>query len=96
MKHNRLLFFILLFMASKALAVNDRLILTDDPPKRLSEYNFFLNPINQSPNEEVIPYELITALFSDYSDKHRFVYVPNGMSAAYNNCLLYTSDAADE
>ena len=81
MKQNRVLFIILLFMSSKALAVNDRLILTDDPPKRLSEYNFFLNPINQSPNEQVVPYALITALFSDYSEKHRFVYVPNGIFA---------------
>ena len=85
MKHSRLLLFILLFMTSKAFAVNDHLILSDDPPKKLSEYNFFSNPINQLPSEQVVPYELITALFSDYTDKHRFVYVPNGMTAAYND-----------
>ena len=85
MKHSRLLLFILLFMASKTFAVNDHLILSDDPAKRLSEYNFFSNPINQLPSEHVVPYELITALFSDYTDKHRFVYVPNGMTAVYNN-----------
>ena len=85
MKHSRLLLFILLFMASKTFAVNDHLILSDDPAKRLSEYNFFSNPVNQLPSEHVVPYELITALFSDYTDKHRFVYVPNGMTAVYNN-----------
>lgn len=85
MKHSRLLLFILLFMTSKTFAVNDQLILSDDPAKRLSEYNFFSNPINQLPSEQVVPYELITALFSDYTDKHRFVYVPNGMTAAYNH-----------
>lgn len=85
MKHSRLFLFILLFMASKTFAVNDHLILSDDPAKRLSEYNFFSNPINQLPSEHVVPYELITALFSDYTDKHRFVYVPNGMTAVYNN-----------
>ena len=85
MKHSRLLLFILLFMTSKTFAVNDQLILSDDPAKRLSEYNFFSNPINQLPSEQVVPYELITALFSDYTDKHRFVYVPNGMTAAYND-----------
>ena len=85
MKHSRLLLFILLFMTSKTFAVNDHLILSDDPAKRLSEYNFFSNPINQLPSEQVVPYELITALFSDYTDKHRFVYVPNGMTAAYND-----------
>ena len=85
MKHSRLFLFILLFMTSKTFAVNDHLILSDDPAKRLSEYNFFSNPINQLPSEQVVPYELITALFSDYTDKHRFVYVPNGMTAAYND-----------
>lgn len=85
MKHSRLLLFILLFMTSKTFAVNDHLILSDDPAKRLSEYNFFSNSINQLPSEQVVPYELITALFSDYTDKHRFVYVPNGMTAAYNH-----------
>lgn len=85
MKHSRLFLFILLFMASKTFAVNDHLILSDDPAKRLSEYNFFSNPVNQLPSEHVVPYELITALFSDYTDKHRFVYVPNGMTAVYNN-----------
>ena len=85
MKHSRLLLFILLFMTSKTFAVNDHLILSDDPAKRLSEYNFFSNSINQLPSEQVVPYELITALFSDYTDKHRFVYVPNGMTAAYND-----------
>ena len=85
MKHRPLFFFILLFISSKTLAVNDHLILSDDAPKRLSEYNFFLDPIKQLPNEHVVPYDLITALFSDYTDKHRFVYVPNGMTAEYNN-----------
>ena len=85
MKHSRLFLFILLFMASKTFAVNDHLILSDDPAKRLSDYNFFSNPVNQLPSEHVVPYELITALFSDYTDKHRFVYVPNGMTAVYNN-----------
>jgi len=85
MKHSRLLLFILLFMTSKTFAVNDHLILSDDPAKRLSEYNFFSNSINQLPSEQVVPYELITALFSDYTDKHRFVYVPSGMTAAYND-----------
>ena len=28
-------------------------------------------------------YELITALFSDYTDKHRFVYLPDGTTAKY-------------
>ena len=90
MKHSRLLLFILLFMTSKTFAVNDHLILSDDPAKRLSEYNFFSNPINQLPSEQVIPYELITALFSDYTDKHRFVYVPKGMTAAYNDDEVFS------
>lgn len=44
---------------------------------------FFSDPLNQIPNSDVVPYELITALFSDYTDKHRFVYLPEGTTAKY-------------
>ena len=31
----------------------------------------------------VVPYDLNTPLFSDYAEKHRFVWMPNGTSAEY-------------
>lgn len=56
-----------------------------EPFKVLSEYNFFTGVLNQlKPNARVIPYDLITPLFSDYSFKARFVYVPEGKAADYD------------
>ncbi len=54
------------------------------PYQTLSEYNFFegalagLNPVNG-----VLPYEPINSLFSDYSLKKRFVWMPSGVKANY-------------
>lgn len=84
MNQNLLTFLILICFSSSLYAVNDHAILSDKTPKALSEYGFFSDPLNQVPNEGVVPYELITALFSDYSDKHRFVYLPHGTTAKYN------------
>jgi parallel beta-helix repeat protein len=51
----------------------------------LSSYRFFRGDgSTQEPNEGVTPYDLNTALFSDYADKHRFVYLPPGTSASYD------------
>jgi len=67
-----------------AFAVNDDAILSDETPRSLSEFNFFSDPLRQIPNDDVLPYELITSLFSDYTDKHRFVYLPGGATAKYD------------
>ena len=60
---------------------------TGDGFDLLSEYNFFIGDIsNLQPNTEagVLPYDLNTALFSDYAAKKRFVYVPEGSSIPFN------------
>ena len=55
------------------------------PFEKLSEYNFFSGVINElKPNARVLPYDLITPLFSDYAHKARFVYMPDGKSADYD------------
>lgn len=54
------------------------------PYQTLSEYNFFEGPINDlSPVYGVLPYDLISPLFSDYAHKKRFVWIPSGVSANY-------------
>ena len=83
MNQNLLTFLIFICFSSSIYAVNDHAILSDKTPKALSEYGFFSDPLNQIPNSDVLPYELITSLFSDYTDKHRFVYLPDGTSAKY-------------
>lgn len=56
----------------------------DGPPaKFLSAYNLFLDGAGQIPNERVIPYDIVTPLFSDYAEKHRFVFVPESAAAQF-------------
>lgn len=55
------------------------------PPKKLSDYRLFEgNGSTQQPVAGVIPYDLNSALFSDYTDKFRFVKLPPGKSAKYS------------
>lgn len=54
------------------------------PFEKLSQYNFFKGKLKDLlPNENVLPYDLITALFTDYAYKSRFVWMPEGTSAKY-------------
>ena len=52
-------------------------------PKFLSEYGFFKDLKNQIPADDVYPYSLKSALFSDETDKLRFVFVPKGKKVGY-------------
>jgi uncharacterized repeat protein (TIGR03806 family) len=55
------------------------------PARNISEYNLFKDPARQIPNDGVVPYDLNSPLFSDYAAKHRFVYVPEGQQARYDD-----------
>ncbi len=53
--------------------------------KHLSEYNLFTGKMAELiPNDRVLPFDIITPLFSDYAKKLRFVWMPEGTSATYN------------
>ena len=52
-------------------------------PRFLSEFGFFQDMQNQIPAEGVHPYSLVNPLFSDQTDKLRFVYVPEGQKLRY-------------
>ncbi|WP_211205920.1 SO2930 family diheme c-type cytochrome [Kordiimonas gwangyangensis] len=64
--------------------INDAALLAARPAKLLSEYGLFSDYANQMPAEGVVPYALITPLFTDYAHKFRFVYVPKGEHATYD------------
>lgn len=49
----------------------------------LSQWNLFHSIAEQTPAQRVVPYEVNAALFSDYSSKLRFVYVPKGETIQY-------------
>lgn len=54
----------------------------DKPFNKLSDYHFFMGRQSAlKPNTGVLPYDLITPLFSDYAEKARFVWMPEGQSA---------------
>jgi len=50
-------------------------------PKILSEYGFFENGIGMKPSSQLIPYDLKVPLFSDYAEKFRYIYIPDGKQA---------------
>src|SRR4249920_1990236 len=47
-------------------------------PATLSEWGLFTDMQHQVPAADVIPYDVISPLFSDYATKHRFIRVPAG------------------
>ena len=56
------------------------------PFEKLSQYKLFEgDPAAQVPAEGVIPYDLNSALFSDYAEKFRFVKLPAGTHATYRD-----------
>ena len=53
---------------------------------KLSDYGFFEGKLSDlSPAGDVIPYDLNTALFSNYAEKLRFIKVPSGAKIIYND-----------
>lgn len=67
---------------SDTISVNVDLSLV--PYQLLSTYRFFTgNMKDMIPNENVLPFEPISSLFTDYASKKRFVWMPEGVSATY-------------
>ena len=57
-------------------------ILAPKPALTLAAYGLFDQ--DGQANERVIPYDLVNPLFTDYADKQRHVFVPEGKTASYN------------
>ena len=58
-------------------------LLSETNAPTLDAYRLFTDAGGRVPNAGLTPYALNTALFSDYADKHRFVFMPPGKHAAY-------------
>jgi uncharacterized repeat protein (TIGR03806 family) len=61
--------------------VSDAVIMAAGMPKKLSEYGFFTDAAGWKPNEGVELYRLNSALFTDYAEKYRYIYIPAGQQA---------------
>ena len=81
--------FIVAFLSQSIFAVNDEAILSKKPEAKLSDYGFFKSHKDQIPNNNVHKYFLQTPLFSDYSLKDRFVYIPQGKKAIHSLDRVY-------
>lgn len=55
------------------------------PWATLAEWQLFADAAHQVPAEGVLPYEVISPLFSDYTSKHRFVWLPEGAKITYRD-----------
>lgn len=54
------------------------------PYSKLSTYSFFSGDLkNLTPISKVIPYEPASSLFTDYAQKKRFIWMPEGTKATY-------------
>ncbi|WP_293380678.1 SO2930 family diheme c-type cytochrome [Phenylobacterium sp. SCN 70-31] len=58
-------------------------LLAETPAPKLSDYRLFTGPGQATPNAGLTPYDLNTPLFSDYAEKHRFLYLPPGAKVRY-------------
>jgi uncharacterized repeat protein (TIGR03806 family) len=57
----------------------------------LSAYGFFSGELAKlNPVEGVVPYNLNTPLFSNYAEKLRFIKLPEGAQASYNDTAVFT------
>lgn len=58
--------------------------------EKLSEYGFFKGRLaDLEPEKNIIPYSLNTPLFSNYAEKLRFIKVPDGEKALYNDSTTF-------
>jgi uncharacterized repeat protein (TIGR03806 family) len=52
---------------------------------KLSDWHLFRDASKQDPADDVLPYQVISPLFSDYTTKFRFLYVPDGKKIGYRD-----------
>ena len=71
--------------ASPPPQVDDALISGDTLPPSLSAFRLLSGVYGRTPAKAVMPYALNTPLFSDYAEKFRFLYVPNGRKIGWRD-----------
>lgn len=68
--------------------VNDTIIASDDLPRELGDFGFFLDSAGRTAAPGVFRYELNTPLYSDGADKLRYVYLPDDTAMIANGAGL--------
>ena len=63
---------------------------TFDRKDKLSDYGFFQGKLSDlKPSSGVVPYVLNSPLFSNYAEKLRFIVLPEGTQATYNDTAVF-------
>lgn len=58
--------------------------------EKLSDYGFFRGDLKElMPVADVVPYAVNTPLFSNYAEKLRFIRLPKGAAASYNDSTVF-------
>lgn len=70
--------------AAAPVPVADAIIQGDSLPRSLSEFGFFTDKAGWKPNKGVTLYRLNSPLFTDYAEKYRYIYVPEGQTLRVN------------
>ncbi len=65
-----------------------------EPFATLSEWGLFEDAADQTPAEGVHPYEVISPLFSDYTSKYRFFWVPTGGTVGVTDGMIDLPDGS--
>jgi len=73
----------------KASGPDMSVVLAEEPAKILSAYRLFTDASALQPAPGVVAYDLVNPLFSDHAVKHRFVHVPGGAPATYNETDVF-------
>ncbi|CAN5275892.1 hypothetical protein BH11PSE2_BH11PSE2_20340 [soil metagenome] len=66
-------------------AVDVARLQNNTPAPTLAAYRLFTDAGARAPNAGLTPYGLNTPLFSDYAEKFRYVFLPNGAKAAWRD-----------
>lgn len=64
-------------------------ILDEAPAQNLSDYGLFADMASARPAPGVVPFDLVNPLFSDHAQKQRFVFVPLGAAADYDDTDVF-------
>src|SRR5699024_1055812 len=61
-------------------------LLLEGNAEKLSDYQLFLDSCNPAAtnSERGLPYDLSSALFTDYASKYRFIFIPDDQHVLYN------------
>ena len=89
MSSYKLVSLFLLFCSTSILGLDDDGLRQGKFLQNLSEYGFFKDLKNQVPAQNVLPYQLNSQLFSDYTDKQRFIYVPNNSKFTFESDKVF-------